>query len=38
MASKFAREFSIPAGFPEILKDFTREALREQPADVNAFG
>ena len=38
MASKFALEFQIPAGFPEILKDFTREALREQPADVNAFG
>ena len=29
--------FSIPDGFPEILKGFTREALRAQPEDINQF-
>ena len=28
MSSQFAIKFSIPVGFPEVLKDFTREVLR----------
>lgn len=28
MSSQFAVRFSIPVGFPEVLKDFTREVLR----------
>ena len=29
------QEFKVPEGFPEILRDFTREVLREQPKDIN---
>ena len=28
MSSQFAVKFTIPVGFPEVLKDFTREVLR----------
>jgi len=38
MASKYARQFSLPNGFPEILKDFTREVLRSQTEDMYKFG
>lgn len=34
MASKYAQRFTVPDGFPEILKSFTREVLRNLPADV----
>ncbi len=37
MASKFLKKRSIPEGFKEILSDFTREILREQPADISHF-
>ena len=30
MASKYAKQMKIPAEFPQIVKDFTREALRNQ--------
>ena len=29
MASKYAKDFKIPEGFPLILKDFTRDVLSE---------
>ena len=29
MTSKYAIQMSVPAGFPDLLKDFTREVLRE---------
>ena len=32
------QEFKVPEGFPEILRDFTREVLREQPKDINKYG
>jgi Ca2+-binding EF-hand superfamily protein len=38
MSSKFAKQYAIPSEFPEILKEFTREVLRAQPADVYEFG
>mmetsp|Transcript_19840 Transcript_19840/g.46124 ORF Transcript_19840/g.46124 Transcript_19840/m.46124 type:complete len:425 (+) Transcript_19840:93-1367(+) len=38
MSSKFARQFQIPPEFPDILKDFTREVLRNQPANITEFG
>uniref|UniRef100_A0A0G4G9I1 EF-hand domain-containing protein n=1 Tax=Chromera velia CCMP2878 TaxID=1169474 RepID=A0A0G4G9I1_9ALVE len=38
MSSKFARQFEIPRGFPDVLKAFAREALRTQPEDIYAFG
>lgn len=37
MSSKFAKQYSIPPEFPDILKDFTREILRNQPANINEF-
>ena len=38
MASKFRTSHTIPAEFPEVLKDFVREILREQPQNIYAFG
>jgi len=37
MSSRFAKQFSIPPEFPDILKDFAREVLRNQPANINEF-
>eukprot|EP00928_Gymnodinium_smaydae_P061901 TRINITY_DN45871_c0_g1_i1.p1 TRINITY_DN45871_c0_g1~~TRINITY_DN45871_c0_g1_i1.p1 ORF type:complete len:453 (-),score=147.50 TRINITY_DN45871_c0_g1_i1:108-1376(-) len=37
MSSKFAKQYSVPPEFPEILKDFTREVLRNQPSNINEF-
>ena len=33
-----SQEFKVPEGFPEILRDFTREVLRDQPKDTNKYG
>lgn len=38
MASKFKTGHTIPPEFPDILKDFVREVLREQPANIFSFG
>eukprot|EP00613_Pedinella_sp_CCMP2098_P000621 CAMPEP_0171622944 /NCGR_PEP_ID=MMETSP0990-20121206/17594_1 /TAXON_ID=483369 /ORGANISM="non described non described, Strain CCMP2098" /LENGTH=58 /DNA_ID=CAMNT_0012188937 /DNA_START=420 /DNA_END=596 /DNA_ORIENTATION=+ len=38
MSSKYVQEFKVPEGFPEILRDFTREVLREQPKNMEKFG
>ena len=38
MASKFRTSHTIPPEFPEVLKDFVREILREQPQNIYAFG
>ncbi|EKX34966.1 hypothetical protein GUITHDRAFT_155601 [Guillardia theta CCMP2712] len=38
MTSKFGTTHSIPSDFPEILKEFVREILREQPKNIFAFG
>ncbi|CAK0823238.1 unnamed protein product [Prorocentrum cordatum] len=37
MSSKFAKSFQIPPEYPDILKDFTREVLRNQPSNINEF-
>jgi len=37
MSSKFAKQYQIPPEFPDILKDFSREVLRNQPANINEF-
>jgi hypothetical protein len=38
MTEKFNPEqFTVPAGFPEILKDLNREILRAQPKDIYQF-
>eukprot|EP00636_Phaeomonas_parva_P018495 CAMPEP_0118856428 /NCGR_PEP_ID=MMETSP1163-20130328/3906_1 /TAXON_ID=124430 /ORGANISM="Phaeomonas parva, Strain CCMP2877" /LENGTH=131 /DNA_ID=CAMNT_0006789529 /DNA_START=48 /DNA_END=444 /DNA_ORIENTATION=+ len=30
-------EFTVPEGFQTVLRDFSREVLRSQPEDINAF-
>ena len=38
MASKYLQKFPIPQSFNEILYEFSREILREQPIDIIEFG
>lgn len=37
MSSRFAKQYKVPPEFPEILKDFSREVLRNQPLNINEF-
>jgi cAMP-dependent protein kinase regulator len=38
MTDKFnTDQFTVPAAFPEILKDLNREVLRNQPKDIYQF-
>ena len=30
----YAKAFEIPEEFPSILREFAKEAIREQPADI----
>lgn len=32
-----AEQIKVPEGLPEILKEWTKEVIRAQPADVNAW-
>lgn len=36
--NKYSKEFSVPKGFDEVLRNLTREILRSQPEDINKFG
>ncbi|MCQ2820656.1 MAG: nucleoside monophosphate kinase [archaeon] len=38
MASKYIKLFKIPSTFEDILNDFAREVLRNQPEDIIEFG
>lgn len=38
MASKYLKKFPVPEQFPEILHDFAREILRDQPEDILDYG
>ncbi len=38
MASRYAEKFAIPEDFPDILRSFTREVLRENPQNIYEFG
>ena len=38
MASKYLKKFPVPEKFPEILHDFAREILRDQPEDIIDYG
>jgi hypothetical protein len=38
MASKYLQKYPVPQGFPEILHDFTKEILRDQPENIKEFG
>lgn len=37
MASKYRRRHKVPSEFPQILMEFIRETLREQPVDITDF-
>ena len=38
MASKYLSKFPVPGRFPEMLHDFAREILRNQPENVYDYG
>jgi len=38
MSHKYQKQFAIPDAFPQVLKDFTREILRNQPENIYEFG
>jgi len=38
MASRYRKPFRYPDGFADVLRDFTREVLREQPKSIPDFG
>lgn len=38
MASKYIQKYQIPGKFPDLLHDFAREVLRDQPEDIYAYG
>jgi hypothetical protein len=38
MASKYLQKYPVPSGFKEILADFTREVLRNQPPNIIEYG
>ena len=38
MASKYLQKYPVPSGFPDILHDFAREVLRDQPSNIYDFG
>ena len=37
MASKYRKKFELPEGFYDILENYTREVLRDQPIDIVEF-
>ena len=38
MASKYIQKFPIPGSFPDLLHDFVREVLRDQPENIYEYG
>ena len=38
MPVKYSQEFQVPKEFPDVLRNLTREILRQQPKDINKFG
>eukprot|EP00634_Sargassococcus_sp_CCMP2135_P007079 CAMPEP_0198656408 /NCGR_PEP_ID=MMETSP1467-20131203/9348_1 /TAXON_ID=1462469 /ORGANISM="unid. sp., Strain CCMP2135" /LENGTH=40 /DNA_ID= /DNA_START= /DNA_END= /DNA_ORIENTATION= len=38
MSSKYQKDFAMPKDFPDTLRDFTREVLRDQPTDIHKYG
>ena len=38
MSSRYQKPYTIPEAFPPLLKQFTKEILREQPENIYAFG
>lgn len=37
MASKYRKKFTLPDGFYQILEDYSKEVLRDQPRDILEF-
>ncbi len=38
MASKYLQKYPVPQGFPDILHDFAKEVLRDQPDNLTEYG
>lgn len=38
MASKYLQKFPIPTEFPDVLHDFAKEVLRDQPNNIYEYG
>ena len=38
MASKYLQKYPVPEDFPDLLHDFAREVLRDQPDNVYEYG
>ena len=38
MANRPAQTFGVPKNFKQLLREFTREVLREQPTDIFEYG
>ena len=38
MSSKYIKKYAIPTGFQDLLSEFTKEILRNQPKDIIDFG
>ena len=38
MASKYLQKYPVPEDFPDLLHDFAREVLRDQPANIYEYG
>ena len=38
MASKYLQKYPVPEDFGDILHDFAREVLRDQPENIFEFG
>ena len=37
MASKYRKKFELPEGFYDLLENYSREVLRDQPLDIIEF-
>jgi hypothetical protein len=37
-AVKYSKDFEVPVDFPDILRNLTREILRENPQNIEKFG
>ena len=38
MASKYAKTFVVPTDFPNLIHDFARDVLKDQPENIYEFG
>ena len=38
MASKYIAKYPVPEDFPDLLHDFAREVLRDQPTNIYEYG